>query len=186
MPIPDFNADPDIRLFGDIHEDMVRDYYKQARRIRNKSGPVILELGTRGGDPEAARRIGMDVEHLRKNHKKEIYFLGKTVVYSAGANLMGCFPQRYRFVTKDTMLLIHERRMEKEVDLVDRPLSACAQIVQQLRAQIENSQNLEKAVFERLAKGVAITAKEVTERAKDNWYLSAGEALRLGLIAGIV
>jgi ATP-dependent protease ClpP protease subunit len=186
MTSPDFHARPDIRLFGDIEENLVRDYYKQVDKISDKCGPVVFELATRGGDPEAARRIGMDVEHLRKTYKKDIYFLGKTAVYSAGVTLMGCFPQRYRFVTKDTALLIHERRMEKKFSLVDQPLSACAQIVQQLRAQIENSQRLEVEEFERLAKGSKLDGAEIAERAKHNWYLTAQEALKLNLIAGII
>ena len=186
MFVPDFTSAPDIRLFGEVNDDMVRDYYGQISLAIKRTGPLVFELATRGGDPDAARRIGMDIQQLGKEGHKEIYFLGKTIVYSAGVTLMGCFPKSLRYITKDTTLLIHERRLDKEVSLIDRPLSACAQIVQQLRAQIENSQRLEKEGFKRLAKGSEINAEDIGRRAKDNWYLSAQEAFELGLVAGLI
>lgn len=177
---------PDIRLFGDVNDDLFGSFRKQLDKGLKKEGPLIFELTTLGGDAETARRIVLDIQVCREQMKKEIYFLGKTVVYSAGMTILGAFPKQYRYLTRDTVLLIHERRLERKIDLDGQPLGACAEMVQRLSAQIRMAQELEAENFRRIAGGSAIDASEVAKRAAGNWYLRAAEALELGLVGGLV
>ena len=47
-------------------------------------------------------------------------FLGKTLVASAGVTVMAAFPKDKRWLTRDAALLIHGRRIVKDLHLVDR------------------------------------------------------------------
>ena len=186
MPVPDLNSEPDIKLFGSVGDSMFDRFQEQMDEVRDKDKPIILELTTTGGDAETGRRIVLDIQTCREVHKKEIYFLGKTVVYSAGITIMSAFPQQYRYITKDTVLLIHERRMDKEFSLKGKPLAACRQITQQINSQMEMAQKLEDEGFGRLAEGTKLSAEQIGERALGNWYVRAEEAKELGLVAGLV
>ena len=48
----------DIRLWGDIDNETVSSFLEQLDQALQKDGPLILELGTVGGEADAARRIG--------------------------------------------------------------------------------------------------------------------------------
>lgn len=184
---PDFiKAFPDIRLYGEINDETIGSFLRQMEKLSEKKDSLILELSTPGGDPDAARRIGLEIEWLREEQRREIYFLGKTNVYSAGVTIMDAFPQKYRYLARDAVLLIHERRLEKQVDLTDKPLSACDILMRQIHAQIENAKRLQEEGFKRLASGSRLLSEDISQRARDNWYVPAQEALELGLIAGIV
>lgn len=186
MSKPDFYKTPDIRLNGEVNESMVRSFLEQLEQAHERDSPVILELTTTGGDAESGRRMALEIEISREKHGKDIYFLGKTAVYSAGVTFMSSFPQSHRFITHDTVLLIHERRMDKEVSLKEKPLQACRHILAQLNSQIEMAEILERENFERLAKDTKLTGEEIFQRSLKNWYVRADEALELKLVAGII
>jgi ATP-dependent Clp protease, protease subunit len=177
---------PDIRLYGDVCDSMVEDFLKQYDDAVKKEGNTILfELTTIGGDAEAARRIGLEIDLAREKWGKTTYFLGKTNVYSAGIAILSFFPQEYRFITKDTVLLIHERRMEKILNLKDKPIESCFICVEQVHSQIEMSKQLQAENFQRLAKGTKMSAEDIAHKALKNWYVRAEEAVNLGLVAGL-
>lgn len=188
MSKPDFiKQKPDIRLYGDVDDDMVEKFLEQYDdAVRKEEDTIILEITTIGGDAEAARRIALEMGLAREEWGKETYLLGKTNVYSAGVSILASFPQKYRFITKDTVLLIHERRMEKEIDLKNKPMEACSICVEQLNSQIEMAKQFQKENFELLAEGTKISPDEIAKRAMNNWYVRAEEALELGLVAGLV
>ena len=60
---------------------------------------AVVLLMTLGGDPEVARAMGDDVRLIREfQGGRDILFLGKAAVYSAGATLMSAFPVEHRFL----------------------------------------------------------------------------------------
>lgn len=179
------HLEPDIRIYGDITEDTVRDFLEQLQKAKEKDGPIVLELTTLGGDAEAGRRIATDIKLCRRLEQRDLYFLGKTTVYSIGAVIMSAFEQKNRFLAECTRLMIHERRIDKEVHF-NAALSSCIQSAQELLSQFETGYEAAREDFEDLAKGSKISAEEILKRAKSNWYIKADEALELGLIAGII
>jgi ATP-dependent protease ClpP protease subunit len=122
---------------------------------------------------------------LRKKLKREPFFLGKTVVMSAGVTIMGAFPNTHRHLTEDTVLLIHERRLQKTLEL-NGPIKANIQIVREMMAQLESAERIERIGFEEIAAGSRLSADDLYRRATENCYLTAREALDLGLIAGVI
>ena len=56
---------------------------------------------------------------------------------------MAAFPRANRFLTRDTVLLVHGRRWDKELRLTG-PLSASIQIARETVAQLEIGLQLEK------------------------------------------
>lgn len=175
---------PNIRLYGPIEDDAVHHFLDQ-QAVLEKDTPLVLELTTLGGDADAAKRIALEIRLCRKWAGRETYFIGKTAVMSAGITIMAAFPRENRYLTADTTLLIHERRIQKTLDL-QGPLRAMSQIVREMLAQLENGERLERRAFAELAEGSNIGADDLYRRAMDSCYLTADEALELGLIARVI
>lgn len=174
---------PDVRLLGGIDDAMVQRFLDQSGAAQGDN-PLVLELSTMGGDAESARRLAEEVALLRQ--AREVFFLGKTYVYSAGITVMAAVPSTHRFLTPDTILLVHERRMQRTVQVTGALRSAIA-VARDLLAELEIGQVLERRGFEQLAAGSKLSADELLQRVLDkDWYLTAEEALELGLIGGIV
>ncbi|MDF2466505.1 MAG: hypothetical protein K0Q43_4740 [Ramlibacter sp.] len=179
--LPSLN--PDIRLIGTIDENMLQNYLDQSGKVEGDR-PVVLELSTAGGEADTARRLAQDVRML--SQEREVFFLGKTYVYSAGITVMAAVPPSHRFLTRDTLLLIHERRMERTVQLSGALRSSVA-VIQDLMAELESGQALERGGFEELVDGSALSVDELMERVmQKDWYMTAEEALSLRLVAGLV
>jgi hypothetical protein len=53
-------------------------------------------------------------------------------------------------------------------------------------ADIDHGLRLEEQGFAELIDGADVHAEEIARRAYGGWYLSAGEALNRGLVAGLV
>lgn len=177
---------PAIRLTGDVDEDMVKVFWDGLQDVlkNGSTEPVFLCLTTAGGEADIGRRIAQDICYWLQEAKNDIFFLGKTCVYSAGATIMSAFPREKRFLS-DCVLLIHERKMSKDLKL-DGPLERIENIATDILAQVKNSMRLEEEGFAALATGSKMTKEEILNRAKREWYLTAQEALKHGLIEGIV
>ena len=177
---------PDIRLCGTVDAMFYDRYTEQLARIPDTNDTVVIEVTSLGGDADLGRRIALDLRLLREQAGKTVFFLGKTVVYSAAVTIMSGVPASHRFLTDDCVLLIHERRMEKEVKF-SGALRASIAVVRDLLAELENGQRLERAGFQDLIADTGLTMDTLmAEVLKANWYLPAAEALALRLIAGVV
>jgi hypothetical protein len=177
---------PQISLVGTVCNETVcqlRDGLKEAEK---GEGPVTIEISTLGGDPEAARRMILEVELARERlRSRRLLFLGKTSVYSSGATFMAGFPREDRFLTKDATLLIHCRQLEKTIELSGPIRASRAKLEAQLH-EIDTGVELEVENFERLIEGSDVAMDELLGKALYNWYVPAEEALKRGLVAGIV
>jgi ATP-dependent protease ClpP protease subunit len=144
-----------------------------------------MELNTLGGDADVARRIALEIRLFRKSSEHSAYCVGKTNVYSAGATIFAAFPIQNRFLTKDAVLLIHERSMQQTVEL-SGPTRSNIQIVQGLLEMLKAAERLERQGFEELIEGSDVSIQALCERAMQNWYLGADEALRLGIVSRVL
>lgn len=177
---------PQISLNGTVCDDMVPQLVDGLKEAEKDEGPVTVEISTLGGDPEAARRMILEIELARERLKsRRLLFLGKTSVYSAGATFMAGFPREDRFLTKDATLLIHCRQLDKTIEMSGPMRASRAKLEAQLH-EIDTGVELEKENFERLIEGSDVTMDELLEKALYNWYVPAEEALKRGLVAGIV
>ena len=107
-------------------------------------------------------------------------FLGKTLVASAGVTVMAAFPKDKRWLTRDAALLIHGRRMVKDLH-VEGPLGSCRGVLEEMIADIDHGLRLEEQSFAELIGGTKVDTEEITRRAYSGWYLTAKEAFRRGL-----
>ena len=82
-------------------------------------------------------------------------------------------------------MLIHGRHAERHVDF-SGPLAAMVQRAKALIAEFENGLAAERDDFAALVAGTGIDRAYLMERAASNWYLTAQEALDLGLVSGII
>jgi hypothetical protein len=98
---------------------------------------------------------------------------------------MSFFAPENRYLTRGTRLMIHERKMDKQVH-VEGPLTTCIAGLEATLNEIRESIAIQNEGFENLIRGSKVTMDEVLRRAPSNWYVEANEALELGLISGII
>lgn len=176
---------PPIRLSGPVDHDMLQSFISQSDAALKAGGPIVLELTTSGGEADLGRRIAEDIR-LSREQGKQWLFLGKTAVFSAGVTIMSGFPCGCRYLSKDAQLLIHERRLKKELKL-DGALRSVEGVIRDVLAEVQNGQLLEREGFEALVDGSDLDIDALYEHVlRENWYLSAADALRHRLVAGIV
>ncbi len=176
---------PDLRLFGSVNADMLGEFFRQQAEAPD-SGALLLELSSDGGDADIGRRIAQELRLWQDKQGRELWFLGKSFVFSAGVTVMSAIPPARRFLTDDCEILIHERKLKKTLHL-DGALRGCRSAVQDVLAEIESGQRLERAGFELLVRGTSLSVDDIEQRVMEkDWYLTAPEALEVGLVAGIV
>lgn len=178
-------AGPRVLLAGPVNYEMYADFRKQLAQAP-PTGLAVIELSTMGGDPEVARMMGEDIRfHTEIQPERRFVFLGKAAIYSAGATFMSFFATPNRYLSRGTRLMIHERKLNKTLE-VNGPLTTCIASVKALLHEIEHSIAIQNEGFENLIAGSQVTMQEVLERAAANWYLEAQEAKALGLIQGVI
>lgn len=116
---------------------------------------------------------------------RRFVFLGKAIVYSAGATFMSFFAPENRFLTRGTRLMIHERKMDKTLQ-INGPLTTCIATVKAMLHELEHSIQIQREGFENLIVGSSVTLEELERRAPANWYIEANEAVELGLVSAVI
>jgi ATP-dependent Clp protease, protease subunit len=178
-------ARPTIRLSGSIGHPMVVSFFDQLLPVLEVEGSILVELYTDGGDAEIGRRLAEEVRLLQQQLFRDIWFLGKTLVASAGVTIMAAFPKERRWLTRDTAVLIHGRRMVKDLHL-EGPLGSCRRVLEEMIADIDHGLRLEEKGFAELISGTGVDPKEIASRAYGGWYLTAQEAFNRKLVAGLI
>lgn len=173
--------DPQICLFGTVGDNMFWSFKKQLEEALKSPDELCLELSTTGGDAETGRRIAEEIRICSEYRGRDILFFGKTFVYSAGITIMAAFEKERRYLSRDCHLLIHSRRIERDVHL-SGPLSSNIAVAEEMLASLRSGMTLEQAGFESLARGCTLSLEEIEKRASKNWYLTAEEACKIGLI----
>ncbi|HEX4694330.1 ATP-dependent Clp protease proteolytic subunit [Sphingomonas sp.] len=177
-------ATPHIRLRGTVDYAMYQTFCDQLAAAPG-DGMLVVSLTTLGGDPEVARAMGDDVRLIREFQRRDILFLGKAAVYSAGATFMATFPVEHRFLTRGTRLMVHERQIDSSVTL-SGPLKMQVASLKAKLNEIEHSVNIEEEGFRDLVRGSNVSFEEVRKRAPNNWYIDADEARDLGLVLDVI
>jgi hypothetical protein len=180
----DFQS-PAILLAGPVDYDMYKSFRAQLDAAA-PSGITVVELSTLGGDPEVARMMGEDIRfHSDQSDDRRFVFLGKAAIYSAGTTFMSFFAIENRYLTRGTRLMIHERKLDKQMH-INGPLTSCVATVTATLNEIQASIVIQNEGFENLVRGSAVSMADVLERAPGNWYIEANEAVQLGLVAAII
>jgi ATP-dependent protease ClpP protease subunit len=177
---------PNISLNGRISEEATLPFFlDRLQSVRDAGEDLILELNTIGGDADAAARIALEIRLFIRHSGRRAFCVGKTVVYSAGVTILAAFPRSCRFLTEDAVLLVHERQLDKSLELKG-PIKACVQIVTEQLRMLETAQGQELAGFRALIEDSDLSLDELYAQASKSCYLAAREALGLGLIAEIL
>jgi ATP-dependent protease ClpP protease subunit len=176
---------PSVLLCGTVDYAMYNSFRDQLAAAPT-SGLVVVELSTLGGDPEVARMMGEDVRyHSELEPDRHFVFLGKAAIYSAGTTFMSFFTRDNRYLTRGTRLMVHERKLNKTLN-IDGPLTTCVATVKATLHEIEASIAIQNEGFENLVRGSSVTMEQLLEKAPFNWYIEAQEALNFGLIKAVL
>jgi hypothetical protein len=183
---PALTETADHSLVGTVVESMAFKLRDALWEAEPGGQPFTIDMTTLGGDPEMARRMIVEVDAARERLKgRRLVFVGKTVVYSAGCTFMAAFPRDDRYLTDDATLLIHCRQLKQTMEL-DGPIRSHLPKLTAMVHQLETGISLEEENFERLIEGSDVTMDELLEKALYNWYVTAEEACKRGLVAGII
>jgi ATP-dependent protease ClpP protease subunit len=181
--LPECLTRPRISLIGDVAASMTEKLMAGLADARDED--LAIELTTIGGDAEMARRMVLEIGLARRQRRGRLLFLGKSAVYSAGATIMSAFPRADRFLTADTVLLLHERQLSETIDL-SGSIRASVALLRTKQAELENGLRLEQQTFERLAAGTSLSADQIRGRAEHAWYVTAQEAAQLRLVEALM
>jgi hypothetical protein len=69
---------------------------------------------------------------------------------------------------------------------LEGPLGSCRRVLEEIIADIDNGLRVEDEGFAELIDGSAVSLDDVRRKSYGGWYLSAAQALELGLVAGLV
>ena len=176
---------PAILLSGTVDYAMYNNFRGQLGAAPEE-GLVVVELSTLGGDPEVARMMGEDIRFQSElSPSRRFVFLGKAAIYSAGTTFMSFFAKSNRYLTRGTRLMVHERKMSKQLS-IEGPLTTCLASVEATLNEINESIRIQNEGFNNLIQGSSITIEEVLRRAPSNWYIEAQEAVELGLVEAVL
>lgn len=176
----------DISLIGPVDEAMAARLRDALAAAEDIPGILTVDLTTLGGDPEMARRMIADLDAARARlSNRRLVLVGKTAVYSAGCTFMAGFPRADRYLTADTVLLIHCRQASETITF-DGPIRAHIARLKAKLHEYETGVALESDNFARLIADSSIEMSELLEKAYFNWYVPAEEAIARGLVAGIL
>lgn len=184
LPASAFKS-PAIALSGVVDYAMYVNFKGQFINAANND-LVVVELSTLGGDPEVARMMGEDIRFASEMEpNRRFVFLGKAAIYSAGVTFMSFFARRNRYLARGSRLMIHERKLSKQL-VIDGPLTTCVAVVKAALNEIEASIAIQNEGFQNLVVGSNVTLEQILEKAPENWYLEAQEAKSLGLVEAVL
>lgn len=164
---------------------MLAEFFRQSAAV-GSGKPVTLELSTSGGDADIGRRIAHELRDWQHRLDREVYFVGKTFVYSAGVTIMAAVRADHRYLSADCEVLIHERKITKTLHL-EGALRGCRTAIQDVLAEIDSGQRLERAGFAELVEGTPLNVDDVLAKVLErDWYLDAQQAVSVGLVAGVL
>lgn len=176
--------DPNLRIHGLIDDTVVTKALDDLKTVRSGEDDLYVEIDTPGGDADGARRLALEFKLFLKHSGRNGYIIGKNTVYSAGVTVLAAFPKACRFLCPQAVLLIHERRLEKDL-VLNGPIRSCLQIVREQLALLETAERLENEGFADLVQGSRTSLEELRDHALTNCYLMAARALELGLVEDI-
>ena len=175
---------PQVRLLGTVSEAMLNAFQDQLAAAE-PGGPIAVEITSMGGDADIGRRLALEVGLARERLNRRLVFVGKTAVYSAATTVMGGFPREDRYLTRDAVLLIHCRQLQRSLEL-SGPLGASRVRLNQILGEIEIGVQLQQEGYAALVEGSRVSLDEITAEAEAGWYVRAEEALARGLVAGLI
>ena len=176
---------PQVRLLGTVSEAMLNAFQDQLAAVEPGEGPIAIEITSMGGDADIGRRLALEVGLARERLNRRLVFVGKTAVYSAATTVMGGFPREDRYLTRDAVLLIHCRQLQRSLEL-SGPLGVSRVRLNQILGEIEIGVQLQQEGYAALVEGSRVSLDEITAEAEAGWYVRAEEALARGLVAGLI
>jgi len=94
--------------------------FRQQFNSASSENSSSIELSTPRRRSEVARMMGEDVRCQRTEPQRRFVFLGKAAIYSAGTTFMSFFRPREPLSLARHALMIHERKLSKQL-VIDGP-----------------------------------------------------------------
>ncbi len=178
-------AQPDIRLFGAVDDNMFMSCIAQFNGLIERPDPIVVQITTQGGAADTGRRIAREIGLRSRALTRRVIMVGLTNVYSAGVTIMSGFRREDRFLSGNCSLLIHERQMDSNIHFFG-PLSSVRLVTLGKLKEIEEGIALQNEGFRALIEGSKVSFDDICRMAAETTYLSATEAFDRRLVAGLL
>lgn len=175
----DINISREIMKLLDNREDSVyinnnikiEDGAKIIEQLRGKEHDgsvkkIYLIINSNGGSTPVARNI---INYINNVMTKKVVCLIKYYAYSSAAIITSLCPESYAYRNADFMLHF-ARSSDETVDVMDEKLDPKKYYI--------------KILFERIAIELGLTLEQFNNKIRNEWWLSAQEALEWGIIDG--
>ncbi|MGP1455423.1 MAG: ATP-dependent Clp protease proteolytic subunit [Treponema sp.] len=161
-----------IILSGEVNKELAEKVVRQLLILEadSASKPIYIYIDSPGGDVDA----GFAIFDMIRFIEPPVYMIGMGLVASAGALILLAAPQKRRLGLQNSHYLIHQ------------PLSGMKGVATDIEIHAKEIEKIRTKINALIA---AETGKEIAEVAKDtdrDYWLSADEAVRYGLISATV
>jgi ATP-dependent protease ClpP protease subunit len=162
----------EIFLWGEINEESAFKFVQEIRELGLIAQPIRVFIHSDGGELEAMSSIIDELDATRENC--EVFLIAHGKAYSAAAFILGSSPTGYAWATPNSMIMLHPVSYDLPTDYKDVQDAASKFINRMFDKYL-------KIVADRIKKRKTTLEKQI----KDGLWLTAMEALNLGLIDGI-
>lgn len=185
MNVSEYFEQPHINLTGAVDAKMLEDLDRQVRMIEpNTDKSVMVTLTSPGGGVGYARAIYEELGLLQEE-QANLSFVARGICMSAAVTIAMAFPVERRFATSRAKFLIHEGSRNVNSELVGTVSERKMQLGR-LMADFEDDVKEEEWVMGVISKGCKQRLREVKKQARSGLYLKGQEAVKWGLVSGLV
>jgi ATP-dependent Clp protease protease subunit len=162
-----------IYLSGDFDENKSKDVIDKILKLeaKNPNKDILLMIDSYGGYVHSLLAIHDVIKHITRC---KVITLGIGKQMSCGQLLLISGEKGARFATPNSRILLHQISSVTFGKLAD------------MEVDIDESRKLQVIIENLIVKYTKISKKELTELMKIDSYMSAEEALKLGIIDGII
>lgn len=162
-----------------VHENLLSVESRQSRILQTychihqtSAYKIILHLNTPGG----VCYDGFSLYSYIKNLNRPVEIVCSGLVASMGIPILLSVPLEYRTAYKDTTFMIHQ--------VSSFACGMCAD----LDEQVDEAKRIHNQIFNIIAANTKISKEQLDEcyNNRKNWFMSADEALEVGLISKII
>ena len=166
-----------IFIWGEINEESAEQFIKDLRYVMLRNIPsVYIYIHSEGGDVDSACAIIDEIEGV-KTQKVRVHTIGIGKAYSCDSFIL-CFGSKgYRYVTKNTGVMLHPMHYELPSDYIDAHRSFTEFSTKQYLSIITS---VAKACGNKTKKDINAFISSV----KDGLWLNCEESIDIGIIDG--
>ncbi len=160
-----------ILLTGQVNKEMAERVARQLILMEAMGDdPIKIYIDSQGGDADS----GFAILDMIRFVKPDVYTIGMGLVASAGALILLSSPKEYRIALPNSHYLIHQ------------PLSGIRGVASEIEIYAKEIDKMKKKINKLISEETGQALKKVEKDTDRDYWMSAEEAMKYGLISRVV